>query len=151
MRRSIANLASSRFLTGPSKTTRLRLREALDWVRTMKNRWENSPAIDAYTVHMYNVHVILTFADQATEDLYHGRNTKAARKIDRRIWQVAFRKLDILNAAASLADLKSPGNQLEKLKGELVGLYSVRVNDQYRIVFRFQNGNAMDVRCIDVH
>ena len=95
--------------------------------------------------------VIESFADQTTEDIYNGANTKAARKIDRRVWPVVFRKLDILNAAASLNDLKSPGNQLEKLKADLAGHWSIRVNDQYRIVFRFDGGNATDVRCQDIH
>jgi toxin HigB-1 len=64
---------------------------------------------------------------------------------------VIVRKLDILNAATSLNDLKSPGSQLEKLKGDLGGYWSIRVNDQYRIVFRFIDGNAMDVCCLDIH
>jgi len=67
------------------------------------------------------------------------------------VWPVAARKLDILNAAMSLSDLKSPGNQLEKLKGSHAGLWSIRVNDQYRIIFRFEGGNAEDVRCHDIH
>lgn len=61
------------------------------------------------------------------------------------------RKLDMLNAAINLGDLKSPGSQLEKLKGDLEGYWSIRVNDQYRIIFRFHGGNAMDVRCQDIH
>jgi proteic killer suppression protein len=61
------------------------------------------------------------------------------------------RKLDILTAATSLNDLRSPGNHLEKLRDELVGYWSIRVNDQYRITFRFEKGTAMDVRCHDIH
>jgi toxin HigB-1 len=95
--------------------------------------------------------VIKSFADQATEDIYNGRNTKAARRIDRRVWPVAARKLDILNAAMSLSDLKNPGNQLEKLRGGHAGWWSIRVNDQYRIIFRFDGGNALDVRFQDIH
>jgi proteic killer suppression protein len=95
--------------------------------------------------------VIKSFADQATEDIYNGRNTKAARRIDRRVWPVAARKLDILNAAMSLSDLKSLGNQLEKLRGGHADWWSIRVNDQYRIIFRFDGGSALDVRCQDIH
>ena len=95
--------------------------------------------------------MIRSFADQTTEDIYNGANTKAASRIDRRVWPVVFRKLDILNAAASLNDLKSPGNQLEKLKRGLAGYWSIRVNDQYRIIFRFDGGDAADVRCQDIH
>ena len=67
------------------------------------------------------------------------------------MWPVVIRKLDILNAATGLNDLKSPGNQLEKLKDDLAGYWSIRVNDQYRIVFRIDQGNAVDVRCQDIH
>ena len=95
--------------------------------------------------------MIKSFADQVTEDIYNGKNTKAARRIEPRVWPVAARKLDILNAAMSLADLKSPGTQLEKLRGSYAGWWSIRVNDQYRIVFRFDGGNALDVRCKDTH
>jgi toxin HigB-1 len=95
--------------------------------------------------------VIESFADPTTQDIYDGANSKAARKIDKRLWAVIARKLDILNAATSLSDLKSPGNQLEKLKDNLAGYWSIRVNDQYRIVFRFAEGIARDVRCEDIH
>jgi proteic killer suppression protein len=107
--------------------------------------------IDMYTVHVYNETVIKSFADLATEDIYDGTNTKAARRIGRRVWPIVVRKLDFLNAATSLNDLKSPGNQLEKLKDDLAGYWSIRVNDQYRIVFRFIDGNAVDVGCRDLH
>ena len=60
-------------------------------------------------------------------------------------------KLDQLNAAASLNDLKSPGNQLEKLKDNLAGYWSIRINVQYRICFQFEKGNASNVFCDDIH
>jgi len=104
-----------------------------------------------YTVHVYNGDVIKSFADPATEDIYNGTNTKAARRIDRRVSPIVVRKLDFLNAATSLNDLKSPGNQLEKLRDELAGYWSIRVNDQYRIIFGFVDGNAVDVCCRDIH
>jgi toxin HigB-1 len=95
--------------------------------------------------------VIESFSDQTTEDIYHGRNSKSARKIDARLWPIVVRKLDILNAATNLSDLGSPGNQLEKLKGNMAGFWSIRVNDQYRITFRFGDGRAMDVCCHNIH
>lgn len=95
--------------------------------------------------------MIASFGDRATEDIYHGNRSKAARKIDARLWKIIQRKLDMLEAAISLNDLKSPGNQLEKLRGDRAGSWSIRVNDQYRIVFRFAAGNASDVVCTDVH
>jgi toxin HigB-1 len=87
--------------------------------------------------------VITSFADPTTEDIYNGSNTKMAGKVDRRIWPVLVRKLDMLNAATTLSDLKSPGNHLERLKGDLAGYWSIRVNDQYRVIFQFGGGNAL--------
>jgi toxin HigB-1 len=104
-----------------------------------------------YTVYVYHVIVITSFADQTTEDTYNGINTRMARKVDKRSWPALVRKLDILNAATTLSDLKSPGNQLERLKDDLAGCWSIRVNDQYRVIFQFGGGNAMNVRCQDIH
>jgi toxin HigB-1 len=96
--------------------------------------------------------VIHSFADATTADLFHGANTKAARVIDKAIWPVVRRKLDMVNAAATLADLRvPPGNELEALKRNQAGRMSIRVNRQYRITFRFEEGNAFDVRCEDYH
>ena len=94
---------------------------------------------------------ITSFQDEGTRDLYNGLNTKAARGISRELWPRIVKKLDALNAAAGLNDLKSPGNQLEKLTGNFEGFWSVRVNQQYRICFRFESGNASDVFCEDIH
>lgn len=96
--------------------------------------------------------MILSFSGAATEDVYHGRDTKEARRIPKEIWGLARRKMDRLNAAVKPMDLKDPpGNRLESLKGELKGKYSIRINNQYRIVFRFENGNASEVRIDDYH
>jgi len=96
--------------------------------------------------------VIASFADAATEHLFNGKDTREARKIPKSIWSVAERKLDLLNGAKALADLKiPPGNRLEKLSGRLKGKYSIRVNDQYRIVFAFENGTASEVEITDYH
>ncbi len=86
------------------------------------------------------------------KDIFHGDDSKAARKIARELWTRIQEKLDLLNAGVSLEDLRiPPSNRLEKLKGDLAGFYSVRVNDQYRVVFRFTNGIATEVRCTDYH
>ena len=96
--------------------------------------------------------MIQSFADAATEDLFQGRDTKAARAFDRSIWPVIQRKLDALNAAHVLRDLGAiPGNKLHPLKGDQANRYAIRVNDQYRITFRFAEGNAHKVRCEDYH
>jgi proteic killer suppression protein len=95
--------------------------------------------------------VIASYGDEATRDVHYGDNTRAARAIPRDIWPVARRKLNQIAAAAQLADLASPGNNLEKLKGTLAGSYSVRINDQWRIVFAFENGQASGVQIADYH
>jgi proteic killer suppression protein len=97
--------------------------------------------------------VILDFADEATEDIFHGTASRAARRrLARELWPAAQRKLDRLNRARETRDLADPpGNRLELLKGDLAGFYSIRVNDQYRIIFRFQKGDASEVRLVDYH
>ena len=96
--------------------------------------------------------MISGFGDEATRDVFHGRNTKAARRLPVSVWKTAFRKLDMLNAAHELRDLTvPPGNRLEALRGALAGKHSIRVNDQFRIVFRWKDGNASEVRMTDYH
>jgi toxin HigB-1 len=96
--------------------------------------------------------VISSFGDTTTADIYHGSDTKAARRIRRELWDRVQCKLDLLNACTSVEDLRiPPANRLEKLKGNLAGFYSIRVNQQYRIVFKFANGNCEEVRCTDYH
>ena len=91
-------------------------------------------------------------ADKVTEDLNHGKSSIDARRIPKSIWKLVQRKLDLLNRAASLRDLRvPPNNRLEKLRGDLKGSHSIRVNDQYRIVFAFRDGDAHDVRVRDYH
>jgi len=96
--------------------------------------------------------MILGFGDKASEDLFHGENTREARSIPRELWKIAVRKLDLLNAAHDLGDLRSPpGNRLELLRGSLAGLHSIRINDQYRIVFHWAANGADKVRVVDYH
>jgi len=76
----------------------------------------------------------------------------AARRFSLAVRVVARRKLDLIGAAADIRDLAiPPGNRLEKLKGDLAGLYSIRVNEQFRIVFRIEARNASDVQITDYH
>jgi proteic killer suppression protein len=96
--------------------------------------------------------MIITFLTEATRDIYDGKESKQARRIPQSIWKVAQRKLDMLNVAYSLNDLKSPpANHLEALKGNLKGKYSIRINDQYRIVFEFRDKNVYEVEITDYH
>ena len=96
--------------------------------------------------------MILSFGDSATEDLYHGRNTGRVRRFPPAVQRAALRKLDILNAARELFELRSPpGNRLEALRGNWQGYYSIRGNDQWRIVFRWLDGDVDEVQIIDYH
>jgi len=96
--------------------------------------------------------MIASFADEATEALFHGEGGKAIRRIPSDIRSVALRKLDLLNAAHELLDLRvPPGNRLEALKGELRGKHSIRINDQWRIIFRWEKGDAHEVEIDGYH
>ena len=83
--------------------------------------------------------MIVSFANKATEDIYDGINSSDARRIlPRDIWRIAFRKLDQIDSAAELDDLRvPPGNRLEALRGNRKGQYSIRINEQYRICFNW--------------
>jgi proteic killer suppression protein len=96
--------------------------------------------------------VIRSFADQTTADLLAERSTRAARSIPKDLWPMVQRKLKWLDVARGLLDLASPpGNRLEALKGDQKGRHSMRVNDQYRLTFRWEGNNAYEVRCEDYH
>ena len=96
--------------------------------------------------------MIAGFGDEATEDIFNGENTKASRRIPVEIWKTASRKLDMLNAVHELRDLMvPPANRLETLHGNLAGKHSIRINDQFRIVFRWKDGNAYEVEIKDYH
>ena len=93
--------------------------------------------------------VITSVADRRTKDLFGRERVKG---LSAEIQRAALRKLLIIDAAASIDDLRVPsGNRLEALRGDLRGFHSIRVNDQWRIVFRWSEGNASDVRIIDYH
>jgi proteic killer suppression protein len=97
--------------------------------------------------------VIQHFADRGTEDIYHGKNSSQARRCcPQSLWDVAYRKLDQLDSAARLTDLAAPpGNRLERLRGDRVGQYSIRINEQYRICFRWTEAGPDAVEIVDYH
>ncbi len=96
--------------------------------------------------------MIISFGDKGTSDLFHGVSSRHARKIPSQIWELALYKLDLLNAAHALDDLRSPpGNRLEALKGELKGFSSIRINSQWRLIFRWVLNGATDVQIVDYH
>ncbi|MHB1665488.1 MAG: type II toxin-antitoxin system RelE/ParE family toxin [bacterium] len=93
--------------------------------------------------------MIINFFNSETKEFY---TTGFSKKIPANIQKVAIRKLDILDAAEKIDDLKAPpANRLEALKGDLKGFYSIRINDRYRIVFKFENRNVYDVYITDYH
>jgi proteic killer suppression protein len=92
--------------------------------------------------------MIKSFGDRKTERLFADQVVKEFEAIARR----AKRRLEALHAAARLEDLKvPPSNRLEKLRGELQGFHSIRINDQWRIIFRWVDGHAHDVAVVDYH
>ena len=93
--------------------------------------------------------MIESFHDKRTAALFLGQSVKG---LPPTIQQRAFDKLRLLNAAATLDDLRaSPANRLEKLAADRKGQWSIRVNDKWRICFRFEVGNAHDVEVVDYH
>ena len=97
--------------------------------------------------------MIASFANQGTEDVFNGENTKAARKTcPRELWSVAFRKLDQLDSVERLDELRvPPGNQLETLAGDREGQHSIRVNKQYRVCFKWTDAGPESVEIVDYH
>ncbi|MDZ8083858.1 MAG: type II toxin-antitoxin system RelE/ParE family toxin [Nostoc sp. DcaGUA01] len=97
--------------------------------------------------------MIVSFKDKATEDIFDANDTKEARKqCPINCWEIARRKLDQLNAAFSLDDMKvPPSNRLEALKGERKGQHSIRINDQYRICFTWTSQGPSEVEIVDYY
>lgn len=93
--------------------------------------------------------MIKSFGDKETEKIWTGI---ASRKLPFEIQNVARRKLRMINNAQNISDLRiPPANHLEKLSGNYSGLYSIRINNQWRIIFNWENDNAFEVQIIDYH
>lgn len=91
--------------------------------------------------------MIKSFTDKETEKIF---DREASRKLPNDIQKIARRKLEILHASGTINDLRTPpSNRLEKLKGERIGQHSIRINSQWRICFRWFDGNAFDVETVD--
>lgn len=96
--------------------------------------------------------MIESFGSALAEDLFFDRTSKATRAFPPELRRIARRKILYLHDAAELTDLRvPPGNRLEALKGKWKGYFSIRVNDQWRVVFRWQAGHAADVQVLDYH
>ena len=93
--------------------------------------------------------MIVSFGDKNTEKIWNGERIK---RLPNEIQEIGRRKLRMLNNSQNLSDLQiPPSNRLEKLKGNLKEFYSIRINDQWRIIFKWNNGNASNVEIIDYH
>jgi toxin HigB-1 len=96
--------------------------------------------------------VIKNFKSKTAQDIFDGINSKNARKLPLEIQDKARRLFDQINATISINTLrKPPSNRLEKLSGDLKTFWSLRINDQWRIIFRWEENNALDVDIIDYH
>lgn len=93
--------------------------------------------------------MIINFGNKETEKIWNG---VVSKKLPREIQEVARRKLRMINNSVDIADLRvPPANRLEKLKGDLSEFYSIRINNQWRITFKWENCNAFEVEIIDYH
>ena len=97
--------------------------------------------------------MIASFKDQATEDIFNGKNTREARKsCPKTIWQIAARKLDQLDSVQGIEELRvPPGNRFESLSGDRKSQYSIRINDQFRICFKWSSVGPHEVEITDYH
>ncbi len=110
---------------------------------------DGSITLDVINARRYYGSVIRSFKDPETERIF---SRQRSRKVPQSIHRSALRKLLVLDAADSLADLRvPPGNRLEKLSGDRKGQHSIRINDQWRICFRWKNGDSFDVEIADYH
>ena len=96
--------------------------------------------------------MIETFGNALAADLFDDKRTKATRSFPPELRRAGRRKLLYLHDASELRDLRvPPGNRLESLKGKWKGSHSIRINDQWRVVFRWEGGNALDAQVLDYH
>ncbi len=97
--------------------------------------------------------MIQSFKNEAAEAIFNRKSTKAARKIFlEHLWKIAVRKLDRLDSVATVEELRiPPGNRMEMLVGDRQGQHSIRINDQYRICFRWTDNGPADVEITDYH
>lgn len=107
------------------------------------------PTFDVSIVSRKHQDMIKSFGNKETEKIWNGIRSK---KLPDDIQQIARRKLRMLNNAVTIQDLRvPPANRLEKLKGDLAEYYSIRINQQWRIIFYWEQDRAYDVKIIDYH
>jgi len=114
-----------------------------------KSGQDGDITLDVINARHYYGFVIRSFKDPETERIF---SRERSRKLPQSIHRSALKKLLVLDAADSLADLRvPPGNRLEKLSGDRKGQHGIRINDQWRICFRWKHGDALDVEIADYH
>ncbi len=96
--------------------------------------------------------MIISFGNQLAQDLFEDKKSKHTRGFPSELYRVARRKILYLHDADNLTDLEiPPGNRLEALKGDLHGFHSIRINDQWRVIFKWSDGGASHVKVLDYH
>ncbi len=96
--------------------------------------------------------MIISFGNQLAQDLFDDRKSKYTRHFPSELYRIARRKILYLHDADNLTDLRvPPGNRLEALMGDLKGFYSIRINDQWRVIFKWSNGGPSEVKVLDYH
>lgn len=109
---------------------------------------------ELYIIHGYRVcvNMIVNFKDKLARDVFDGVKNSKTKKIDSLLMPRIIRKLDMVNAASHINDLKvPPANYLKKLTGELKDYHSIRINDQWKIIFRWEDNAPHDVQYTDYH
>jgi proteic killer suppression protein len=118
------------------------------WMTAQPKKTEELKYID----YRYIIIMIRNFKRKMANDIYHGTTSSYARKLPRALHKKARRLLDQINAATKVETLKvPPGNHLEKLTGNLNGHWSIRINIQWRILFKWEDAYAVDVDIVDYH
>lgn len=123
----------------------------LIWERFIPFSWQNSSNLKHLLIFdVSNVKgMIISFGDKETEKIWNGL---VSRKLPREIQETARRKLRMINNSIDIDDLRiPPANRLEKLKRDLKEFYSIRINNQWRIIFKWEIGNAFEVIIVDYH
>jgi proteic killer suppression protein len=124
-------------------------RKSCEKVKQLKLIIAGDPGVANYNVMRYSCIVLQSFGDKMTEQVWR---REVVRSFDRELLRSALRKLLILDAAEELNDLTiPPGNRLEKLRGDRAGQYSIRINQQWRICFRWTEAGPEDVSIVDYH
>jgi toxin HigB-1 len=117
--------------------------------RHIENCCKETILLDSIAVSQYYSFMIKSFKSKETEKVFH---RDFSRKLQQNIQRTAYRRLALLHSAKQMKDLLiPPSNQLEKLYRDRLGQHSIRINDQWRVCFRWQDGDAYEVEIVDYH